>query len=357
MAARLTVLILGLVLVLASPGQAFFRYHSLDRLQRRLAGQVIDHTGNHGRDRRLWSNALCEKRDLYIYLPPCFDPDKRYPLMIWLHGVDTDEKGLLTQALEDIDQAMASGKLPSFIIAMPDGSVPRRPGVFKPQSGFINSRAGNFGDYLLQEVYAFVLNNYPIRPEREAHVLAGVSLGGAGAFHNAIKHKDQFGVVLGIFPPLNLRWLDCHGNYFGKFDPDCWAWRTNYHLGLEPVGKFFGGLVRVPFRRLAHPLYGHGPQVVDQMSRDNPIEMLDIYGLKEGELAMLVASVGKDEFNVDAQVDSFLYRARELGLTVDCLYDPKGRHNLAGARALLPGIQDWLARRLAPYSLGVDALK
>ena len=42
------------------------------------------------------------------------------------------------------------------------------------------------------------------------------------------------------------------------------------------------------------------------MSRDNPIEMLDTHDLKEGELDMLVAYGRKDEFNIDAQVESFL---------------------------------------------------
>lgn len=352
MTTRLFALVLGTTVLLASPGQGFVGHHSLKRVQRHLAGSIVDHTSNHGRDRRIWSNALCEKRDLYVYLPPCFDVDKRYPLMIWMHGIDTDEKGFLSQALPDIDQAMACGKLPPFIIAIPDGTLRGHPGWFQSHSGFINSRAGAFGDYLVQDVYGFLVNNYPIRPEREAHVLGGVSLGGAAAFHHAIKHKDHFGVAVGVFPPLNLRWLDCHGRYFGKFDPGCWGWRTNYHLGLESVGKFYGGLVRVPFCRLVHPLYGHGPKVVAQISRDNPIELLENSGLKDGDVAMLVASVGRDEFNIDAQVDSFLYRAHQLGLGVDLLYNAKGRHNLASARSFLPEIEDWISQRLAPYNPG-----
>jgi S-formylglutathione hydrolase FrmB len=315
----------------------------------RFHGQVLDFTYNHGVDRRLYSEALCEKRDLYIYLPPGYDPAKKYPFIFWLHGIEQDEKGFLESGLPQIDRAVACGQLAPAIIAIPDGSVRGRPGRFSPNSGFLNTRAGAYEEFLFNDVYTFVQANFPIRPEREAHVLAGVSIGGGAAFHHGIARRQEFGVVIGIFPPLNVRWQDTHGHYFAKFDPEDWGWREHYHLGLKPVGKFFGGLVSVPWRRLVHPLYGHGNQVIPQMSRDNPIEMLDTYELKNGELEMLVAYGGRDEFNIDAQVESFLERARQRGLTVQVLYDPRGKHDGRTALSFLPGTVDWLAMRLEPF--------
>ena len=38
---------------------------------------------------------LHEKRDLYVYLPPHYDPCKRYPMAIYLHGFREDESGFL----------------------------------------------------------------------------------------------------------------------------------------------------------------------------------------------------------------------------------------------------------------------
>jgi hypothetical protein len=64
---------------------------------------------------------------------------------------------------------------------------------------------------------------------------------------------------------------------------------------------------------------------------------------------LYVAYGGKDEFNLDAQVESFLYRAREKCLPVGVGYLPKGRHNVKTALQLLPGIIDWLRERLEPY--------
>ena len=62
-----------------------------------------------------------------------------------------------------------------------------------------------------------------------------------------------------------------------------------------------------------------------QLSQENPIEMIDRYNLREGELAMYVAYAGRDQFNVTAQVDSFRYRAKERGLSVSYGFDPRER--------------------------------
>ena len=65
---------------------------------------------------------------------------------------------------------------------------------------------------------------------------------------------------------------------------------------------------------------------------------------------MYIAYGGRDQFNITAQVDSFLYRAKQRGLTVGVGYDPQGKHDLATAMKLLPGVWEWLGPRLAPYA-------
>src|SRR5258708_37578964 len=65
------------------------------QLNARLAGHVDDYTTNHGPDNRIESPSLGQKRDIYVYVPPGYDPAKRYPLMIWLHGLSQDEQSFL----------------------------------------------------------------------------------------------------------------------------------------------------------------------------------------------------------------------------------------------------------------------
>ncbi len=66
---------------------AVHRLCGLNRVNRQIHGRIVDFTHNHGADRRIWSPALQQKRDLYVYLPPGFDPCRQYPLLLWLHGV------------------------------------------------------------------------------------------------------------------------------------------------------------------------------------------------------------------------------------------------------------------------------
>lgn len=324
---------------------------SLDRTNRRLRGTIIDYTHNHGSDRRLWSPSLQEKRDLYVYLPPGYDPCKRYPTLLWLHGFAQDEQSFLTQVAPAIDAAIACGNMPPLIVAAPDGSLKSRSTVFFLNAGsfYLNTKAGNFEDYLIQDVWSFLVTHYPVRPEREAHVLAGVSMGGGAAYNLAIKNRDCFGVVLGMFPPLNTRWMDAHGNYMANFDPNNWGWRTQTGLGFGVVGRFFG-VVTIRLKHVIGPLYGFGPNAVAAMSRENPIEMLDTFDVRDGQLAMYVGYGGKDQFNIDAQVESFVYHAHERGIGITVGYEPKGKHDLATAYQLFPSAVEWLGPLLAPYA-------
>jgi S-formylglutathione hydrolase FrmB len=313
-------------------------------------GRLVDYTQNHQADRRIWSRSLYQKRDLYVYLPPGYDPGQSYPLIIFLHGFAYDERMFL-QVLPYLDQAMATGKLPPAIIAAPDGTLDGYGCLEKPGSFFINSRAGIYEDFVVCDVYDFMTANYPIRPEREAHVLAGVSMGGYGAFTLGIRHRNQFGVVVGIFPPLNLRWADCDLNPRAKFDPRRWGWRLHFDNPNEVLARVGPKKIRV--RDMVEPVFGLGDEGIQAAMENNPIEMIDRCRLKNGELQMFVAYGCKDEFNIDAQVESFLYLCKYRGLYVGVAYDPNGHHDAATAARFVPPLVDWLAPRLGPYSPGL----
>lgn len=325
-------------------------YPDLDKVNARLCGHIVDFTHNHGTDNRIWSEALCEKRDLYVYLPPGFDPCQHYPFVVFLHAFRQDETDLLDSILPRFDQAMCCGELPPAIIAVPDGSIRGRPTLFSAGSFFINSKAGAFEDYVIKDAIPFVESHFPIRPEREAHVLMGASMGGFGAYNLGIKYRCYFSIVVGIFPPLNLRWLDCHCKYrHTEFDPCCWGWRQEIRP-CEVIARFYC-VVPIRLKRMVTPLYGRDKEeALAGITRENPIEMLKTYDVQPGQLAMYVGYGGKDQFNIHSQVESFLYVAKCRGLCVDSEFLPDGKHDLKTGLRLFPGAAAWLAPRLAPFS-------
>ncbi|HZZ78184.1 MAG TPA: alpha/beta hydrolase-fold protein [Gemmataceae bacterium] len=349
---RSWIALLALLFLFAGSGSAratdWILRGSLTRVNRSIRGQIVDFTNNHGKDNRIWSPALCQKRDLYVYLPPDFCPTKKYPLAIFLHGAGQDEQVFLKSLVKDLDKAILDGRLPPVIVAAPDGSIKGHTSLFQIASFFANSDAGRFEDYLMIDVWDFLMANFPIHPEREAHALIGASMGGGAAFTQAIKHKDKIKIAVGFMPALNMRWVDCHGRYETPFDPECWGWRSEVNH-FEVIGRP-KGFIKIRFGKLTHPTIGHGPDALIKLSRYNPIEVMDTYDLKPGELDLYVAYGGKDEFNIAAQAESFLHRAKERGIPVGVGFDPNGRHDEASARRLLPDAIEWIRPLVAPYA-------
>lgn len=326
---------------------------NLKKVNACLKGQLIDYTHNHHADNRIWSEALCEKRDLYVYLPPGFDPNQQYPLVIHLHAITQDEQSFPEHVVKLFDEAIACGDLPPMIVAAPDGSLQGRPSFLNSGSFYINTpKGGKFEDFIMQDVWNFLFANFPIRPEREAHALLGASMGGFGAFNLGIKYRDRIKIVAGVFPAINLRYVDCHCKYRSPFDPCCFGWRQQLPP-CEVMARFYCVLA-VRLHQIIWPLYGcgHEEQTLAEISAQNPAEMLESYDVKPGDLDMFMAYGGKDEFNIAAQVESFVYLANQRGIEVGTAYLPNGRHDVATGIRLFPAAARWICPRLAPYAPG-----
>jgi pimeloyl-ACP methyl ester carboxylesterase len=325
--------------------------HQLEQVNRRLHGQVLDFTHNHGADRRIWSPALRQRRDLYVYLPPGFDPCKRYPVAFFLHGAAKDEQFFLQSQAERFDQAIVRGVMPPVIVVAPDGSPHGRMTLIHPASFWANSKMGAFEEYLMTDVWDFAMATFPILPERDAHALVGSSMGGTAAVSLAIKHRDRVKVAIGFMPLLDLRYVDCHGKYRAPYDPECVGVRERFR-GWEALGH--RKLFVLRFNTLFGPLFGRGPEAVAGLSGLNPREMMERTDLRPGELDLYVAYGAKDEFNVAAQCESFLADARRRGLDVAVAVDPEGKHDLATGLRLLPGALAWVATRVPPPHQAAD---
>jgi S-formylglutathione hydrolase FrmB len=334
---------------LPAEGQMFNKVN-LDRLNRRLCGRVVDYTGNHGQDRRICSTILGEKRDLYVYLPPEYDPKLAYPMVLYLHTAMVDEHTLIGRGMiEELDGMISRGEFPPAIVACPDGSYEGSNRLKDRHSLYVNGRGGRFEDHLMQEVVPFVMKTYSVRPEREAHAVFGSSAGGYGGMGLALKHRDVFGAVATLGGPLNMRYFNCEGRYRDDFNPATYRWKTEYDPD-EVAGKFYFGLGRSRASKYLEPVYGRGPDVIDKIAQDNPADLLFTTDLQPDELAIYANYGGKDNWNFDAQDQSFAWLAAKKGVDVTLVEVPRGRHTLRYFRSQQRPAYLWLARHILPPS-------
>jgi S-formylglutathione hydrolase FrmB len=112
----------------------------------------------------------------------------RYPVLYFLHGLGDNEQSLFKsggwQLIEDLRQ---QHKIGDFIIAAPEGY----------RSFYINSADGKlrYSDFFLREFMPFIEGKYPVRRERRARAITGISMGGYGALRFAFAHPELFGSV------------------------------------------------------------------------------------------------------------------------------------------------------------------
>ncbi len=158
-------------------------------------------------------------RTVIIYLPPGYDRDKkmRYPVVYLLHGFNgygvgnkmwIREGGVFN--VETISRLIAEKKIGPMIIVLPDGSN-RFGGSMYTDS----ITTGNWEDYIVRELVAYIDKNYRTLATVESRGIAGHSMGGYGALKLAMKHPDVFGAVFGSSPccltlpppPVNLQSL------------------------------------------------------------------------------------------------------------------------------------------------------
>jgi S-formylglutathione hydrolase FrmB len=337
------------ILVPALSAQAQFNNCiNLERVNSRLAGHVVDYTNNHGSNNRVFSPILGMPRDLYVYLPPGYNPGRAYSFALFFHMADSDENFFVgPNFINELDNMIVRGEFPPAIIACPDGTYHAWNQFQAKHSFYVNGLGGRFKDHILQEVIPFMMANYAIRPERQAHGLVGFSAGGYGAMGLAIEHRYFFGAVATLASPLNLRYSNVDGKYFENFDPASYRSKTSYDPN-EIIGTFAAGILRVRAQRFMQPVFGQGDAVAPQIIRTNPADLIMSTNLRPGDLAIYVSYPGRDNFNFDAQAESFQWLANQRGIEVTAVRDPRGTHRPSYFRQNERAALLWLGQHLLP---------
>lgn len=135
------------------------------------------------------SASLGQKVRYAVSLPASYDVKKqqRYPLVIFLHGLNNDERSWETEGMQArLEELRAAGKVGEYVIAMPYGA----------NSFYLNAKDGaRYEDMVVKDFLPFVDKTYRTTAKPTERVIEGISMGGYGALLIAFKHPELFAGV------------------------------------------------------------------------------------------------------------------------------------------------------------------
>jgi enterochelin esterase family protein len=275
-------------------------------------------------------------RRVPVYLPPDYDAsNKHYPVVFVLTGFTGRGTMLLNDAAweetlpQRMDRLITEGKVQPMILVMPD-CFTRIGG-----SQYINSSAvGRYEDHLVQELVAYVDQNYRTTADRNSRAVVGKSSGGYGSLILAMRHPETFGIMashsgdtyfeLCYKPdfPAALNGLTKYGG-LDKF----WHGIPT----IRPRGKEFNALLNTIAMAACYSPNPHAPYGFDlpfdietgELREDvwarwlewDPVKLVDKHldALKSLRLIYLDAGL-RDEFNLQYGARIFVKRLKERGI-------------------------------------------
>lgn len=190
------------------------------------------------------SKSLNARRNMYVWTPPGYSPDRKYPVLYLLHGLGGDYNEWLNYGAEHVlNNLAADGKIQPMIVVFTNGDASvtvenqaanrRGPARGARGGGGFDSWGAAFENDLLKDIIPFVESKYPVIADREHRAIAGLSMGGGQTLNIALANLDKFAWVGGFSsapntkPPaqlvpdpaavkdkLKLLWLSC-GNRDG----------------------------------------------------------------------------------------------------------------------------------------------
>jgi putative tributyrin esterase len=146
------------------------------------------------------SRALGGRLHFEVYLPAGYNSSGlRYPVLYFLHGLPARPSSY--RSLGFVERALDEVGLPAILV-VPQGA---RAGESDPE--YVNRGPGdNWGDAIALELTRVVDSRFRTIASRGGRGLIGLSAGGYGAMHLALKHLSTFSVVeswSGYFHPTD----------------------------------------------------------------------------------------------------------------------------------------------------------
>jgi enterochelin esterase-like enzyme len=179
------------------------------------------------------SKSLGTHRQVRVYTPPGYSPDKKFPVLYLLHGIGGNDREWTSgnnscHADKVIDNLLSEGKVVPMIMVFPNGNSTitaeqvgdyagegagaRRGGAAPAGGGGAPARGGGggrggggmdtwgtpFENDLLKDILPLIESKYSVYTNRENRALAGLSMGGGQTLNIGMLHPEVFAYVGGF---------------------------------------------------------------------------------------------------------------------------------------------------------------
>ena len=125
----------------------------------------------------------------HLYTPAAYDrePQRRFPVVYWLHGSGGGLSGIPPLAAH-FDAAIEAGKTPPFLVVFVNGLI---------NGMYVDWRDGSvpLETVIIKELVPHIDTTFRTIASREGRMLDGFSLGGYGAARLGFKHPELFRAV------------------------------------------------------------------------------------------------------------------------------------------------------------------
>jgi enterochelin esterase-like enzyme len=139
----------------------------------------------------------------HVFLPPCYSPARKYPVLYLIHGTEFEFGGWVRTGVPRVaDIRMSLGTLPRFIVVMPSADM--RAGDAGKYS-WSNSGPDSYGGFIVDELIPYIDGRYSTLATREGRAIGGISRGGYWSIQIAVSNPDKFSTLGAHSPSITTK--------------------------------------------------------------------------------------------------------------------------------------------------------
>ena len=139
---------------------------------------------------KYYSTTQQVNRELYVYTPPGYNSNKKYPLLNLRHGGGDNETAwyVVGDAANILDNLLAEEQIVPMIVVMTNGNVEKQTegGAYGEEGIQI------MADELFNDVLPLIEKEYKVYSDQKHRAIAGLSMGGGQSFYIGLRNLNKF---------------------------------------------------------------------------------------------------------------------------------------------------------------------